>query len=116
MKSSLGSPTKEEEKRFQIAQETGCVACLQLGILGNPGDAHHLLEGGRRVSHSYTVILCPYHHRSIPPGNLNDKQAYERFGPSLAKRPREFKERFGDNVFLLELQNAAIEKYLEVIK
>jgi len=95
-------------------QETGCVSCIQLGIFGNPGDVHHLLYAGKRISHQHTICLCTWHHRGHH-DVLSDKLAYERFGPSLAKTKKEFHDKFGDNEDLLWFQNELLRRVEESI-
>lgn len=107
MHSSLGSPTKTHKKRFQSIQDVGCVACLIDGNFGAPCDIHHILSGGRRIGHEVTVGLCPWHHRGVPDG-MSDAIAKILLGPSMAKNPREFRERYGTDTELLKLQNELI--------
>lgn len=113
MKSSIGSPSKEDVRRFQLMQEVGCVACAQKGIYGNPGDIHHLLNGNRRISHQHTICLCPWHHRGISDNGLTTKELESKLGPSLARSKREFIETFGDDEDLLWFQNEIIKRIEE---
>lgn len=115
MKSSLGSPTKEEKKKIRICtQEIGCVPCLLRGLGNNPADWHHVLRGGRRVSHSHGFANCPYHHRGIIPLGFTEKQVKEVMGPSMAKNPKDFEEIFGTQDELIDVQNILYEKHLEL--
>jgi hypothetical protein len=107
MRSSLPSATKQQINRWQQAQNVGCVCCCLAGRLGVPGDIHHILSGGRRISHDHTLCLCPWHHRGIE-GSL------ETHGPSLALHPRLFKETYGTEKELLEIQNELIQHYIKV--
>lgn len=106
--------TKEQQKRFQYIQMGGCVACLQLDFYNSECEIHHLLRGYRR-GHDYSVGLCAYHHRGILPEGLTYKQCKNRMGPSLAEESKAFHETFGDDDFLLELQNSVIEKVKDSI-
>lgn len=103
MKSSLPPPTKAEQRRFEIiTQRLGCVACRMEGFGYVPADAHHLLSGGRRISHSHTIPLCPWHHRGVAAD-------YKPVGqPSLALNKREFEEWYGTEEQLLEATNAGV--------
>lgn len=96
-------------------QEVGCVACALDGVLSVPGDVHHLLSGGRRVSHSATVCLCPFHHRGIIPEGRKPDEYQEVHGPSLALKPTAFRRRYGDEEELLAIQEALLDHYLETI-
>jgi len=90
--------------------DAGCVACLLRGHPRQPGEIHHLLSGGRRRGHEFSVCLCPGHHRAVC--DLPYKEWKEIHGPSLAKEPRKFKEEFGDDEFLLEIQENIVRGYL----
>lgn len=88
-------------------QDIGCVACALNGTLEVPGDIHHILSGGKRISHWHTCCLCPYHHR----GNGWTEQIELDNGPSLAYNPTKFREQYGSDVELLEIQNELIMAY-----
>lgn len=95
------APTKSEHRRMRLLKtEVGCVACRLEGLGYEPPDIHHLLSGGRRIGHSATVPLCPWHHRG---------QAPERPGPSLARSPGEFKAKYGTDAELLDLANSMLK-------
>lgn len=111
LNSSLPKPTKEEVRRWQYMSDLGCIACALDGILGVPGDVHHLLSGGRRISHSHTVLLCPLHHRSV---GLTNKLKEEGV-VSLDANPKEFQQRYGTPQELLEIQNQLLTKLKETI-
>ncbi len=65
MKSSLPSPTKAESRRMDIIKrDIGCIACRQ-GNLHSQANAHHILSGGRRISHAATLPLCDFHHTGL---------------------------------------------------
>ena len=115
MKTKLSSPSKKHKERWSRAQEIGCVACLLDGRLGVPGDVHHILSGGRRISHYHSLILCPWHHRAVP---LEGGMCYTEgiLGPSMAHSPREFKRRYGTDSELLEIQNALLDKHEEMVQ
>ena len=89
------------------------MACRQNGLHrcdGEGSDAHHLLNGGRRRGHEFTIALCPWHHRGVPPeGTAGCIGAALVFGPSLALSSREFHIFYGSDDELLETQNRLIE-------
>lgn len=91
------------DRRFGRIREIGCLACRQLGWYGAP-DVHHLNLGEHagqvRRGDEYTIGLCPWHHRGI--GKFVD------IGPSLAKEPVKFRQRFGSDDELLAKQNELI--------
>ena len=61
---SLPSPTKEESAWMDSISRLGCIVCLLQGHPGTPAEVHHMLSGGRRIGHLWTLPLCcPGHHR-----------------------------------------------------
>lgn len=57
--------TKAEQKRIDRMRPLGCVACAYLDIVNVGTDVHHILDGGIRMGHGYTILLCPGHHRGV---------------------------------------------------
>jgi hypothetical protein len=101
VKHSTGQPTVEESQRWDDFRLVGCIACWMLGHPETPYDVQHLLSGGRRVSHLWTIPLCPAHHRAVG------------FVPalhiaSLPLTPSFFRVVFGSDAQLLELTNRLI--------
>lgn len=113
--SSLPKPTTRQIRRWQRMQELGCVASILDGVLGVPGEIHHLLSGGRRISHNHTVCLSPWHHRGIVPEGRTAADYEHIHGPSLALKPNAFRRRYGDEEELLAIQDALLDHYLEQI-
>ena len=91
------------------------MACALDGVLGVPGDIHHLLSGGRRIGHSATCCLCPYHHRGVVPEGRTAADYEYAHGPSLALKPNAFRRRYGDEEELLAIQDALLDHYVETI-
>ena len=84
----LPPPTKAQSRRMGIIKrDIGCIACHIALHPGTHADAHHLLAGGRRISHDATIPLCKMHH-DLP-------------GGSVHKNKRWFRERFGTDEYLL---------------
>jgi hypothetical protein len=53
-----------EEKRWMNAIVThGCIACRMDGNGIVAPCVHHILRGGRRMGHLFTLPLCPGHHQ-----------------------------------------------------
>lgn len=93
-------PTKAEARRMDILKhDVGCIACRMEGLDYIPPDIHHIVDGGRRLGHSHTVPLCPWHHRGRGP---------EMPGPSLARNKRKFIERYGAEPKLLKITNKLV--------
>lgn len=62
-KPGKGAPTVEEKKWLQAIVSFGCVACWLDGRGCVPPAVHHILRGGRRMGHLWTLPLCPGHHQ-----------------------------------------------------
>lgn len=101
------SPTVAERHRMNRFRDVGCVACYKRGIYMEP-DVHHLLSGGRRRGHRFTIPLCPGHHRAVFPYGYKDFR--EVHGPSMAKEPRAFRAEFGTDEELLKLTDELLER------
>jgi hypothetical protein len=64
MKTSLNSPTKYEQERIDALRKLGCSACAMLGVPNlNQLELNHLLDGGVRMGHWFTIFLCRGHHQ-----------------------------------------------------
>jgi len=63
MKHSTSKPTKAEANRITRMMLLGCSVCAHLGLWVIAQECHHLLQGGRRLGHWYTIPLCKGHHR-----------------------------------------------------
>jgi hypothetical protein len=102
MKTALSAPTPAESLRLdRIKREVGCIACRQHDRPGIPADAHHILSGGRRISHSHTIPLCPWHHRGHPLPHRTAATTAAILGPSIAHEPNRFRETYGPELCLL---------------
>ena len=57
--------TVEERRWMSAIVRLGCIVCRLQGYPGAPGEVHHMLSGGRRRGHLFTLCLCsPGHHRN----------------------------------------------------
>lgn len=63
MKTSLRPPTRYEAERIEAMLKLGCVACAQLGIPYAEVQCHHILDGGVRMGHWFSLGLCAGHHK-----------------------------------------------------
>jgi hypothetical protein len=41
----------------------GCIACRKDGYGYEPASVHHLIKGGKRMGHLFTIPLCIQHHQ-----------------------------------------------------
>ncbi len=99
---------KAEQARFDRLKQGGCMACIQRGIdIAGQGlvEVHHLLSGGRRIGHMATVGLCCWHHRACLYFAHNHADMRAEYGPSLAEGSRPFRDEFGTDTELLQMQN-----------
>lgn len=102
MKSSLPKPTKAEQARIERMLVLGCAACAAIGIPNHHQiECHHMLSGGKRMGHRFTIPLCRGHHRSeftaIQALQLTDAQL-----ASIAGGRKLFNKAFGTERKLLE--------------
>lgn len=64
MKTSLNSPTKYEQTRIDALRKLGCSACAVLGVPNlEQIELNHMLDGGHRMGHYFTIFLCRGHHQ-----------------------------------------------------
>lgn len=86
-------PTAEEQAWMDAAREFGCIVCwLQHGVR-TPAVIHHIISGGRRMGHLFTIPLCePGHHQQSPTPLKISRH------PDKAR----FEESYGTETFLLE--------------
>ena len=62
-KPGKGAPTAAERRWIAAIVAHGCVACRIDGLPPRPAAVHHILQGGVRLGHLYTLPLCPGHHQ-----------------------------------------------------
>ena len=49
--------------KLERIQALGCIVCELNYDLYSPADLHHPLSGGKRISKTHVIPLCPQHHR-----------------------------------------------------
>jgi hypothetical protein len=84
--------TKLERRWLDAICQLGCIVCFLFLKLFSPAEPHHMLSGGRRRGHLFTIPLCPAHHRF----GLDDARATSR-----DQCRRRFEERYGTEETLL---------------
>lgn len=57
------APTVAEAAYMASIAALGCIVCRLAGRLDVPAEVHHLLRGGQRIGHGWTIPLCSPHHR-----------------------------------------------------
>lgn len=78
----------------------GCIVCKNTHGQYREPDIHHLTESCR-LGHDFTIPLCPWHHRAVPPNNVRMSVAVEILGPSLAANKSAFVAAYGTERELL---------------
>lgn len=93
------APTVAQKRRMEILKtEIGCIACKLDGMDYVPPDIHHIIDGGKRCGHEFSIPLCPPHHGRIPVVGVL----------SIDKNKRQFIKRYGTELQLLQLTNRAV--------
>lgn len=60
-------PTAEESAWMAWVADFGCVVCWREHNVKTPCAVHHIVEGGRRKGHMFTLGLCDAgHHQNTP--------------------------------------------------
>lgn len=84
------APNAAEQAWMDKARAFGCIVChLHHNAPNTPAVIHHILQGGRRMGHLYTIPLCdPGHHQHSPtPAKISRHPHKARFestyGPEL---------------------------------
>jgi len=58
------APTIEETRWLDAIVRYGCIACRLDGMQPRPTAVHHIVDGGRRLGHLFSLGLCdPGHHQ-----------------------------------------------------
>lgn len=87
-------PTAEEQAWMDDIVQVGCICCRVWHNVITPAVVHHIIEGGRRKGHLFTIPLCdPGHHQNSP-----TKEKISRH-PNKAT----FERQYGTEMDLLEL-------------
>jgi hypothetical protein len=64
VKTPLRAPTRYEAERIEALRKLGCVACAVLEVPNISSlELHHILSGGVRMGHWFTIFLCRGHHQ-----------------------------------------------------
>lgn len=72
------APTKDEQAWMDAIVRYGCIACRLDGHAPRPTAVHHILRGGVRLGHKYTIGLCdPGHHQDGGPLGLTSRHPYK---------------------------------------
>lgn len=97
--------TKAEKQWLDAITQLGCIVCFLAGKPGTPAEPHHMLSGGRRMGHLFTIPLCYMHHRS----GRNDDRVTSR-----DQNQRRFELRYGTERELLEQTRALVLRQAQI--
>lgn len=97
------TPTKAESDRMTRIVEYGCIVSRLKWRIYSPPDVHHLLDGGRRMGHWYTIPLNPWFHRGICESGMSQRDMARVYGPSMALDLPGFEFEFGGDRYLWEV-------------
>ena len=90
--------TKAERRRMRLIKEIGCVVCGS-----SPCEVHHLLSGGVRRGHMFTIGLCTDHHTG----------SGDMYAPSYHGSKKQFQAICGYDAELLARQDDLIKEHSE---
>lgn len=91
--------TVDEAERMDRVAAWGCVACRLDRVAPRPTAIHHLLRGGVRMGHRYTIGLCdPGHHQDGAPLGITSRHPWKA----------RFEARYGSEIQLLALTDEAL--------
>ena len=72
------APTKEEARWMDAITRYGCIACRKDGHEPRPTAVHHILSGGVRIGHLFSLPLCdPGHHQDGEQFGLVSRHPYK---------------------------------------
>lgn len=93
--------TKAEKEWFDDITRVGCIVCRRERRYCVPAEVHHMLSGGRKMGHLFTLPLCFEHHRS----GRNDERVTSR-----DHNQRRFEARYGTEAGMLEEVRGLVER------
>lgn len=114
---STGKPTNAQAWRLVTIKKLGCICCMLNMQMWMPVpsrgacEAHHLLSGGLRRGHDFTIGLCAWHHRAVPimQPPIGVTMGVHIYGPTVATGSKPFHAMYGTDDELLAFQNALLD-------
>lgn len=92
------TPTVAESRWMDFIVGYGCIACRLDGMGYRPPAVHHILRGGVRMGHLFTLPLCdPGHHQGGQALGLISRHPWKQ----------QFEQRYGTEQALLEILQKA---------
>lgn len=100
-KSGKGAPNAAERAWMDAIVAYGCIACRLDGLGFTPPAVHHILRGGQRIGHLFTLPLCdPGHHQGGQPRGMVSRHPWKT----------RFEDRYGTELELLERLRVELAK------
>lgn len=75
-------PTKEEAQRMKIIKAMGCMLTWAKFGEKKYAEVHHILIGGKRAGHWYTIPLSPWYHQRICDPGKTMEEMRAKYGAS----------------------------------
>jgi len=115
---STTTPTQAEAARIVAAKEGPCIPCLVWAMAGHMpladvmqgGDYDHKKSGNIRRGHLFGFCACKWHHSRHPGEGWTHAAMRAHFGPSLMDGSRLFRDTYGTDDELIEVQTDIIER------
>lgn len=93
------APTADEKRWMDAITAYGCIACRMDGLGVVPPAVHHILRGGRRIGHRFTLPLCdPGHHQGGAERGMVSRHPWKA----------RFEQRYGTELNLLATLQVAL--------
>lgn len=116
-------PTPAEAERMGAARETCCIPCLVWCLLGRMPEEmiatvcgyDHKKSGNIRRGHAFGFGSCDWHHQRLLSDGCTFAGMTAAYGPSLMDGSRLFRETYGDNDSLIELQTRVLTHGLRAV-
>ena len=104
---------KDEAQRISISKNyISCLPCLLIGFKNSHADYHHIVSGNKRLGHNFGFPMCLWHHRGEIDSSMKKETVEKMLGVSFAKNKKEFIRYFGHEKTFNELNDYAIELYM----
>ncbi len=98
-KPGKSAPNAAERRWMDAIVAHGCIACRLDGMAPRPTCVHHILRGGQRMGHLFTLPLCdPGHHQGGQEAGLISRHPWKA----------RFEQRYGTEADLLTRVQLAI--------
>ena len=98
------APTADERKWLDAIVAYGCIACRMDGRGVVPPAVHHILRGGRRMGHLFSLPLCdPGHHQNGESKGMTSRHPWKA----------RFEKRYGSELELLAVLSVEVASVKE---